>query len=127
MTNRRQAPHKTSYQTRVAKAGPKDPPPTRIITFNATAWSSAKAFVLGEEHGAAVICIQEHHLVFDQSIATEQASLQAAGWRGFFAPATQTPGALRESHSSGGVAVLVREEFSAHHAAVILPGRGIGV
>ena len=83
--------------------------------------------MLGEEHGAAVICIQEHHLVFDQSIAAEQASLQAAGWRGFFAPATQAPGALRESHSSGGVAVLVREEFSAHHAAVILPGRAIGV
>ena len=83
--------------------------------------------MLGEEHGAAVICLQEHHLVFDQSIAVAQATLQAAGWRGFFSPATQAPGATHESHSSGGVAVLVREEFSAHHAAVIIPGRAIGV
>ena len=71
--------------------------------------------------------MQEHHLVFDQSIAAEQALLQAAGWRAFFAPATQLPGALQENHSSGGVAVLVREEFSASATAVIIPRRGIGV
>ena len=115
--------------SRPARGMAADPRPTfvKIVTYNSTAWSSAKRFIHTAPHGATVILIQEHHLVATHTIAAEQASLAAAGWRSFFAPAIQRPNATSEAHSSGGVAIIVREELAAQDPAIIVEGRALSV
>ena len=98
-----------------------------MVTYNSTAWNAAKRFVLEQEHGASVVCIQEHHLVKQATISAQQQIMAAAGWRAFFSPALQRPEAMHESHSTGGVAILVREELAASDPVEIIPGRALAV